>query len=109
MFMIIVFSEFIPKRKELIDLYRPINDIVMSTNEQINLDIYEGVESRIEYNEGYNACMYLKNSEKSKMISDAIELIAWAISERSSSRVKFFSLKEKMTGFAENNGMISRF
>lgn len=110
-FLIVLFSELLPKRKELHEMYSRMNDIVRSTDQQINLDIFESENERIEFCPNplnYNAVLYLRETNKSSMTEKAIDLVSRAIAKREGRNIgHYLAIREKMMNYAESAGMIS--
>lgn len=110
--IIVVFAEFLPQRTEIIEMYSRLNDIVRSSGENINLDIFESLsgKSRVEYKNVGNAVLYLERSDKSKMTRDSIDLIARVLAagriSPESETIRYVSVKEKMTNYATLSGKI---
>ena len=110
--IIVIFAEFLPQRTEIIEMYSRLNDIVRSSGENINLDIFESLngKSRAEFKDTGNAVLYLERSDKSKMTKDSIDLIARVFASGQispeSETIRYISAKEKMTNYAVMSGKI---
>ena len=110
--VIVIFAEFLPQRKEIIEMYSRLNDIVRSSGENINLDIFESPEgkSRAEFSTVGSAVLYLERSDKSKMTRDSIDLISRVFAAGQSSpeneTERYVSVREKMMNYAALTGNI---
>lgn len=112
--LVVLFSELLPVRQEIHGMYSKFNDIAMSADVDINLDLFHGESPRVEYacNAGArSAVMYLDAmQDKSRMTRDAIDLMSEAVSgcyvnPVTRQTVRFHTL-DRMRRFAINSGLI---